>query len=1184
MSTPNTRKTTGTKQVPVPPHVPEESDPVNSDTLLDIGKRRASKDDGNEVNEVSKAAGGQPASAAGGQRQTGSTDAGSFQRKDSTKGSLHGKGSSFVRRTSSFTAATAKLAAEAAAKDGEFELDADDLAKYREDGGLEELDKLGGLKVLIKELHTNAQDGLGSDELQTIRLDARKQRFGENKVPRKDPATFLELIVESLEDFMVRVLIVAGVVSLILETVENPSIGWINGVAILLAVAIVALVTATNNYQKEKQFRALEDKEEQKCVVVRNGGEQIILAEDVLVGDIMVIKTGDAIIADALFISGADLAMDEAALTGESDAVKKSSEKPIILSGSSVMEGEAVCLVFAVGVKSMRGSIAASLEQEVEDTPLQQRLEILAEQVGKAGTVMAVIFFVVKLIMWIVKMVDKTGKWADLLHIFIVAVTLIVVAVPEGLPLAVTISLAYSMQKMFDDNNMVRVLSACETMGNATAICSDKTGTLTQNKMTVVACVIGSKLHQPHNGAAGLPSAADIPKETLDILVKGEALNSKVFVVPPSEEDAANAASMPSGPKLAGGNQTACACLRWAISLGCDFETMRKTMPIEKAYPFNSKKKTSSVLVKEGQEMRMFVKGASENIVKWSTSFMNDAGKVVPMTEADRQMFVAHIGSMAKTGLRCIGLAFQDFSSLKYDEKNEVIDPPEGFEAFTLMAILGIKDPLRPAVPAAMLACKNAGIVVRMVTGDHLDTAKFIAKDAGIMYDERHLAIEGPSFRNMSDEEKEAIVPKLRVLARSSPLDKEILVRWLKAHGDVVAVTGDGTNDAPALKAADVGLAMGIQGTDYAKQAASIVILDDNFATIVRSVMWGRSVYDNIKKFVQFQLTVNVVALTLTLIGAFSGEQVPLTAVQLLWVNLIMDTGAALAFGTEMPTEALLDRKPYAPKASLISPLMIRNIVGQSILQITVLCIVLFRGDQIWGVPMRGPVHLTIIFNTFVFLQVWNEFNSRKVNGEWNIFEKFFDNWIFTYVLVGTLIMQTLMVEVFGSFASTTGLTWAQWLACIGLGFLSLPTGVLVRLYPVDVTAGQIHDPNDLDYVRPVVVDVAEDVSIKDSKSAATSTTAVSAVSAVSVTSTAGAALALEPEELALFQQFQEFQRFQKFQRMSDHNQHMMLTNQTAFDQLAQQEQRTGDSLTLITSPRLFPSTEVSSNVTTSPA
>ncbi len=321
-------------------------------------------------------------------------------------------------------------------------------------------------------------------------------------------------------------------------------------------------------------------------------------------------------------------------------------------------------------------------------------------------------------------------------------------------------------QKMFLDNNLVRVLAACETMGNATAICSDKTGTLTQNQMTVVACVIGSTLHQPHNGAAGLPTAADIPKETLEILLKGEALNSKVFVVPPSEEDAANPMLIHNGPKLSGGNQTACACLRWAISLGCDFETMRKTVPIEKAYPFNSKKKTSSVMIKEGKEMRLFVKGASENIVKWSTSFINDAGKVVPMTEADRSMFIAHISSMAKTGLRCVGLAFQNLASIKYDEKHELIDPPEGFEAFTLMAILGIKDPLRPAVPAAMVACKKAGIVVRMVTGDHLDTATFIAKDAGIIYDERHLAIEGPVFRNMSDEEKEAIVPFFVVLFR----------------------------------------------------------------------------------------------------------------------------------------------------------------------------------------------------------------------------------------------------------------------------------------------------------------------------------------------------------------------------------------------------------------------------------
>lgn len=390
-------------------------------------------------------------------------------------------------------------------------------------------------------------------------------------------------------------------------------------------------------------------------------------------------------------------------------------------------------------------------------------------------------------------------------------------------------------------------------------------------------------------------------------------------------------------------------------------------------------------------------------------------------------------------------MAYKDFDE---SEEEKAKDPSD--DNLTFIGVVGILDPLRPEVKGSVMQCQRAGIMVRMVTGDNISTAKKIAKDCGILTD--GIAMEGPDFDELTYDEMDDILPRLQVLARSSPTDKYNLVKRLMHNGEVVAVTGDGTNDAQALKKSDVGLAMGIEGTDVAKEAADLIILDDNFRTIERAVLWGRCIFDNIRKFLQFQLTVNVVALTVAFIGALSGKGTPLNAVQLLWVNLIMDTMAALALGTEKPVEDLLDRAPHGRTASLISPLMWRNILGQSLFQCGVLFTILYAGQYLFDVGQEGSIsHYTLVFNVFVFMQVFNEFNSRKVNEEFNVFHNIHTNFIFLGVMIVTVIVQIMVVEVPGinDFVGCTHQTASQWLATFFLSSLGLPVGLLIRLIPM---------------------------------------------------------------------------------------------------------------------------------------
>ncbi|KAK9975918.1 hypothetical protein ABG768_021145 [Culter alburnus] len=1044
--------------------------------------------------------------------------------------------------------------------DGEFGCSLKELRSLMELRGAEGLYKIqesfGDVNGLCSRLKTSPVDGLSG---QPLDIDKRKEAFGQNFIPPKKPKTFLQLVWEALQDVTLIILEVAAIVSLGLSFYKPPDseskncgnaaggvedegeseAGWIEGAAILLSVICVVLVTAFNDWSKEKQFRGLQSRieQEQKFTVVRGGQVIPIPVAEIVVGDIAQIKYGDLLPADGVLIQGNDLKIDESSLTGESDHVKKSLEKdPLLLSGTHVMEGSGKMVVTAVGVNSQTGIIftllgaaeddedeeeekkkkekekkkekknkkqdgsvenrkkakaqdGAAMEMQPlnsdeaegeekrksnlpkkEKSVLQGKLTKLAVQIGKAGLVMSAITVIILVVLFVVDTFWVQGlPWEKectpvyiqfFVKFFIIGVTVLVVAVPEGLPLAVTISLAYSVKKMMKDNNLVRHLDACETMGNATAICSDKTGTLTMNRMKVVQVNIADKHYKK------VPEPDVIPASIMDLLTVGISVNCAYTtkIMPPEKEGGLNRQV---------GNKTECALLGFAMDLKKDYQAIRNEIPEEKlykVYTFNSVRKSMSTVLKNADgSFRMFSKGASEILLKKCFKILTATGEAKVFRPRDRDDMVKRvIEPMASEGLRTICLAYRDFPVSEgepdWDNENEILS------RLTCVCIVGIEDPVRPEVPDAIKKCQRAGITVRMVTGDNLNTARAIATKCGILQvGDDFLCIEGKEFNRRIRNEKgeieqeriDKIWPKLRVLARSSPTDKHTLVKGIidstvVEQRQVVAVTGDGTNDGPALKKADVGFAMGIAGTDVAKEASDIILTDDNFSSIVKAVMWGRNVYDSISKFLQFQLTVNVVAVIVAFTGACITQDSPLKAVQMLWVNLIMDTFASLALATEPPTESLLLRKPYGRNKPLISRTMMKNILGHAVYQLTIIFTLLFAGEKIFDIdsgrnaPLHAPPseHYTIVFNTFVMMQLFNEINARKIHGERNVFEGIFNNLIFCSIVFGTFVIQIVIVQFGGKPFSCVGLNIEQWLWCVFLGFGCLLWGQVISSIP----------------------------------------------------------------------------------------------------------------------------------------
>jgi Ca2+-transporting ATPase len=750
---------------------------------------------------------------------------------------------------------------------------------------------------------TSSRIGGRSDE----EFADRKRVFKDNNLPAKRRLSIFQLIwIAYSGDNILILLTAAAIVSLGIglyqafgtaHTPTNPPVEWVEGVVIIIAVVVIVIVGSVNDYQKQRKFAQLNKKKQDRNVkVIRSGKSREIPIFDVLVGDVVHLEPGDIIPADGILINGHNVKCDESSTTGESDLLRKRPGEevfraimehkdlrkmdPFIVSGAKVAEGVGTFLVTATGVNSSYGKILMSLKEDPGTTPLQSKLNKLAKYISKFGGAVALILFVVLFIKFLVQLLHSTQtptqKGQAFLNILIIALTVLVIAVPEGLPLAVTLALAFATTRMMKDNNLVRQLRACETMGNATNICSDKTGTLTQNKMTVVAGTIGTSSRFGDkfrvSPTAPKPNASfsrekdatsyDAVAVTTDefvgyladdvkaMLTQSIVINSTAFE---GEED---------GRQTFIGSKTETALLTFArdyLGMG-PVSVERSNTKIVQLIPFDANRQCMGTVVElENGQYRLYVKGASEVLLDKCIRIIRDSTKKVSDTEMTADNIVSLnqiIADYASRSLRTIGLVYRDFeqwpptgAQTAEDDKTEVVFE-DILKDLVFLGVAGIQDPLRDDAQEAVQACQRAGVVVRMVTGDNILTAKAIAEECGIL-SAGDVAMEGQEFRKLSRSQMDQIVPYLKVLARSSPEDKRILVTRLKEIGETVAVTGDGTNDAPALAAADVGFSMGIAGTEVAKEASSIVLMDDNFSSIVNAIMWGRAVNDAVKKFLQ---------------------------------------------------------------------------------------------------------------------------------------------------------------------------------------------------------------------------------------------------------------------------------------------------------------------------------------------
>ncbi|XP_054781751.1 calcium-transporting ATPase 9, plasma membrane-type-like isoform X2 [Prosopis cineraria] len=857
----------------------------------------------------------------------------------------------------------------------DFAVGLEELVSMFKDHNISALERYGGVKGLSSLLQSSPEKGINGSNDDLLR---RRTAFGTNTYPRKKGRSFFMFLWEAWQDLTLIILIIAAAVSLVLGIkTEGLKEGWYDGGSIAFAVFLVIVVTAVSDYRQSLQFQNLNaEKQNIQLEVIRGGRIVKISIFDVVVGDVVPLKIGDQVPADGVLITGHSLAIDESSMTGESKIVHKDHKAPFLMSGCKVADGVAAMLVTGVGINTEWGLLMASISEDTgEETPLQVRLNGVATFIGIAGLSVAAIVLAVLLgryfsgstkdldgnVEFVGGQTSVSSAVDGVIKIFTIAVTIVVVAVPEGLPLAVTLTLAYSMRKMMADKALVRRLSACETMGSATTICSDKTGTLTLNQMTVVEAYVGKK---------NIKLPEDLPNlhsEVVSLINEGVAQNTSGNVFEPKG----------CGEVEISGSPTEKAILSWAVKLGMKFDLAKSNSTILHVFPFNSEKKRGGVALKlADSSVHIHWKGAAEIVLGSCTQYLDSNGHLQSIDAED--FFKQAIDDMAARSLRCVAIAYRSYETDKVPSNEDDLAKwslPE--DELVLLAIVGIKDPCRPGVKDAVKLCTEAGVKVRMVTGDNIQTAKAIALECGILSSNEDLAepnvIEGKRFRSLSENDREHVAKQITVMGRSSPNDKLLLVQALRKGGEVVAVTGDGTNDAPALHEADIGLSMGIQGTEVAKESSDIIILDDNFASVVKVVRWGRSVYANIQKFIQFQLTVNVAALVINVVAAISSGDVPLNAVQLLWVNLIMDTLGALALATEPPTDHLMHRSPVGRRESLITNIMWRNLLIQALYQVTVLLVLNFGGDQIlrshYSRARTHQLKNSLIFNAFVLCQ-----------------------------------------------------------------------------------------------------------------------------------------------------------------------------------------------------------------------
>ncbi len=802
-------------------------------------------------------------------------------------------------------------------------------------------------------------------------------------------------------------------------------------VGIFMAIILATGLAFIFELKADREFEILNKVNDDEPVqVIRDGNVIAIPKKDVVVGDIVILNTGEEIPADGELLEATTLSVDESTLTGEPSCAKTTDEAHFdadatfpsnhVLRGTKVMEGHGVMKVYAVGDKTENGKVftAAQIDSSVV-TPLDEQLGRLGRMISIFSYIVAVAIVAGRLTMYFV---HNEFEWISfityLLQSLMIAVTLVVVSVPEGLPMAVTLSLAYSMRRMLKTNNLVRKLHACETMGATTVICTDKTGTLTQNQMQVY-----------QTRFYGNPPQ--------DVIEEGIAVNSTAQLDLSGEKPAVL------------GNPTEGALLLWLNKQGVDYQVLKDKAQVVEELPFTTERKYMATVVDSSDGRRiLYVKGAPEIVFGMCT---DTAG--VSKAEIDAQLL-----EYQNMAMRTLGFAYQVLKQgdATIDSGRVVAD------RLTFLGVAAISDPVRADVPAAIDEVLNAGIKVKIVTGDTPGTAKEIGRQIGLWNDavdgERNIAT-GVEIGEMSDEELRHRAGELKIIARARPMDKKRLVEALQYDGEVVAVTGDGTNDAPALKTAQVGLSMG-DGTAVAKEASDITIIDNSFASIGRAVMWGRSLYRNIQRFILFQLTVNVVACLIVLSGAFLGMQSPLTVTQMLWVNLIMDTFAAMALASLPPTQSVMKEKPRSRSAFIINGSMWEFIVGTGLVFTALLftllyylehtdinCLADFRTAAMTkAVPGLSPYEVSFFFTTFVFLQFWNMFNARAfATGRSALHFKGCGGFLFIAAVI--LVGQILIVSVGGPFFSVVPLSIADWALIIGSTSLVLWIGEIYRLF-----------------------------------------------------------------------------------------------------------------------------------------
>ena len=1149
------------------------------------------------------------------------------------------------------------------------------------------------VSTLLSELKTDPEIGIKD-------LEGREDEFGSNKVFVEPVPHFCHYVWEALKDLMVRILILAAIVSIVLGCTfsEDPSKDWVDGVSIVVAVLIVVLVGSITDYQKENKFHELNEVQSEgtKYKLIRNGEPQDHISDDLLVGDLIMINYGDIMAADILLIEGNGIKMDESALTGESDAMKKekfdkcnellkSGEKklpsPLILSGTNCIEGSGKGIVIAVGEHSQKGIIRRTVDNAQEDskTHLELKLERIAELIGYFGIGAGVVTLVALMIRFAISFSDEMDDYEEssdlegvitsilfnfpylendetlmkhvdndlsdprlgvakqILDIIILCVSIIVVAIPEGLPLAVTLSLAFSIKKMMDYNNLVRKMHACETMGGANYICTDKTGTLTKNEMSVFQVLTGTwnkelKQNLELKDVGKLDSKKNDPDEIVLIREDHKTLfqNDQFWDILKVAISLNVDCSIKKLDKpTINGDMEICETKNKTDKAFIDF-VYRFRSPISvqkekylnnedsfKQFPFDSKRKRMTTFIKSKDfptGYRLFSKGGGENARVFCNYFLDpDTSAKKPLDDSISMKIKQSIEEFNKDKLRSLYIAYKDITKEEYEncekpqKNNKLIDEYD----LIFLAVFGIKDSLRDGVKEAVRKCHEASVNVIMVTGDNIVTATAIAKDCGILgadVDLKNLgpndieedpeamndpskkqnyinnlienqpkALTGNSFYNAvggliceicqldtnlckcpkteSEAEQMAkknqqpkkkvkkdvikdiesfkkITEKLRVMARSQPLHKYALVLGLKYLKNVVAVTGDGTNDAPALSKSDVGFAM-FAGTDIAKEASDIVIIDNNFSSIVTAIIYGRNIYDNIRKFLQFQLSVNFCACILVFVCACVGNETPLTPIQMLWVNLIMDSLGSLALATEPPYEELLQREPTKRNESIINGRMWKHIIIQSLCQIILLVILYFLAPEfvkednlvrlaenkvlnfcysefpgkdvnhiVYGTDVKwsrdgrlvhahklycgkytnrqnlkdayteyvnancATVHMSMIFNIFVFYTLFNQINCRVIDDSFNILVRITKSFLFPLICICEIGLQVAIIYVGKSpfHIINDGFTGVQWGICIGFSAITFVVSFLVKFLPIhsliDKWTGQTKEEN----------------------------------------------------------------------------------------------------------------------------